>query len=160
MFKKILIAVDGSEPSIYALSYAADLANEQGAELTILSVVPRLPVLAGEELTSDFGPQFQDELNDNYVKMLKKTDKEIKKERPELKTVPLVLQGNPGELIVDVAATREVDLIIIGNRGTSGVLTWMLGSTSRHVVERCTVPVLVVKDVKYCEIKKPKFEPS
>ncbi|MBD3207648.1 hypothetical protein GF319_15065, partial [Candidatus Bathyarchaeota archaeon] len=35
----------------------------------------------------------------------------------------------------------------------SGVATWMLGSVSRDIVESCTVPVLVVKDQRYCKIR-------
>jgi nucleotide-binding universal stress UspA family protein len=158
MYNKILVAIDGSEPSMYAMQYAADLAQEQKAELTILSVVPTIPAFINGGFTPEYLPEYQDDLNDNYVKMLKETDKDLKKSHPNLKTVPLVLQGNPSKLIVDVAISRGVDLIIVGNRGTSGVLTWMLGSTSRHVVESCTVPVLVVKDVKYCKIPEPRFK--
>ena len=160
MYKKILVAIDGSDPSMYALHYAADLAHEQKAELTILSVVPTIPAFVSGGYTPEYLPEYQDDLNNNYVKMLKETDKDLKKSHPDLKTVPLVLQGSPGKIMVDVAISRGVDLIVVGNRGTSGMLTWMLGSTSRHVVESCTVPVLVVKDVKYCEIPKPSFKPS
>ena len=43
------------------------------------------------------------------------------------------------------------DLIVLGNRGTSGILSWVLGSVSRQVTDACTVPVLVIKDQTYCE---------
>jgi nucleotide-binding universal stress UspA family protein len=61
--------------------------------------------------------------------------------------------GSPGKIIVESAQAREVDLIIVGNRGQSRIITWMLGSVSRFVVESCTVPVLVVKDEEFCRIK-------
>jgi len=60
--------------------------------------------------------------------------------------------GSPSRNIVDLSREENVDLIVVGNRGRSGVATWMLGSVSRDIVERCTVPVLVVKDQRYCEI--------
>ena len=71
-----------------------------------------------------------------------------------LKLTKILKDGNPAKIIVETAGKQGVDLIIIGNRGTSGVLSWMLGSTSRTVVEACTVPVLVVKDREYCEMKR------
>ena len=59
--------------------------------------------------------------------------------------------GSAARQIIEVARETGADLIVVGNRGTSGLLSWMLGSTSRSVVEACTVPVLVVKDSKYCK---------
>ena len=63
----------------------------------------------------------------------------------------ILRKGNPARYIVEVARVEGVDLIVIGNKGTGGLISWMLGSTSRSVAEACTVPVLIVKDREYCE---------
>lgn len=151
MFEKILVAIDGSDPSIQALGIAANISVENEAELTILSVVPFPPAMLSEEVMPTYLPRYQDDLRESYKLMLKKTDGDIKQKYPELKTVPIVIEGKPAKTIVEVAQSRGVDLIIIGNRGSSGILSWMLGSVSRQVVNNCTVPVLVVKDQKFCE---------
>lgn len=151
MFKKILVAVDGSEPSQHALKVAADLAQEQGAELTILTVVPNLPPLIADDMTPEYLPQYQQDLEKSHQQMLNKVTRELKKTHPKLKTVPILMNGRPAKQITYTAQAREADLIVIGNRGTSGVLTWMLGSVSRQVTESCTAPVLVVKDQLYCK---------
>lgn len=151
MFKKILVAIDGSDPSIQALGIAANISVENEAELTILSVVPFPPAMLSEEAMPTYLPRYQDDLRESYKLMLKKTDENIKQKHPELKTVPIVMEGKPAKTIVEVAQSRGVDLIIIGNRGSSGLLSWMLGSVSQQVVNNCTVPVLVVKDQKFCE---------
>ena len=90
----------------------------------------------------------------NYEEMLQKTVEELGRVHKELKVNKLLERGNPAKIIVETAGDEGVDLIILGNRGTGGIVTWMLGSTSRNVVEACTVPVLVVKDQQYCEMKR------
>lgn len=152
MFKKILVAVDGSEPSLHALEIAAGISVENDAELTILSIAPFPPLMLTEDTLPTYLPRYQDDLRESYKKMLKKTDEDIKQKHSKLKTVPIVMEGKPAKTIVETANARKVDLIIIGNRGTGGILSWMLGSVSQQVVNNCTVPVLVIKDQKYCEI--------
>jgi nucleotide-binding universal stress UspA family protein len=76
---------------------------------------------------------------------------EVKEKHPGLKVVPIVMSGSPSRKIIEAAKARETDLIVLGNRGTSGILSWMLGSVSRQVTDACTVPVLVVKDGEFCK---------
>lgn len=154
MINKILVAVDGSEPSLTAMDYAAELAAEMKAELTLLSVVPSLPPMAAEGFSADYGPRYQQELEESYIEMLHQHAKILKETHPELEIVPIVRVGTPGKIIVETAQVREADLIVVGNRGRSGIITWMLGSVSRYIVESCTVPVLVVKDEKFCKLKE------
>ncbi len=152
MFKKILVAVDGSEQSLHALEVAAEIAVDDDAELTILSVAPYAPAMVTDDALPTYLPKFQDDIRDSYKRMLKKTDTDLKKRHPTLKTVPIVMEGKPAQHIIETAQARNSDLIIVGNRGTGGILNWMLGSVSQQVVNSCTAPVLVVKDQKYCQI--------
>ena len=152
MFKKILVAVDGSDPSLHALDVAAVIAVENDAELTILSVAPFPPPMLSEDVMPTYLPKYQDDLRESYKKMLKKTDQELKKKQQDLLTVPIVMEGSPAKTIIEAAQAREVDLIVVGNRGSGGILSWMLGRVSQQVVNNCTAPVLVVKDHQYCEI--------
>jgi nucleotide-binding universal stress UspA family protein len=151
LFNKILIGLDGSNPSKIALKYAANLAFEQNAELYILTVVPPLPVAPFDETQLDYRPEMQEVFILDYEKQLIKTVEDLKKTHSGLKSNPLLKEGNPATKIVETAKSIQVDLIVVGNRGTGDILTWMLGSVSRQVTESCTVPVLVVKDQKYCE---------
>jgi len=108
--------------------------------------------MLSEEAIPTYLPGYQDDLRESYKKMLKKTDEEFKQKHPKLKTVPIVMEGKPAKNIIEAAQARTVDLIVVGNRGSGGILSWMLGSVSQQVVNNCTVPVLVVNDQKYCEI--------
>jgi nucleotide-binding universal stress UspA family protein len=151
MFSKILVAVDGSDASLHALEVAAKISIDNDAELTILTVAPYPPPMIAEDAMPAYLPQYQTDLRESHKKMLAKTNKEIKQKHPNLRTVPIVMEGKPAQTITDAAKARESDLIIVGNRGHSGILDWMLGSVSQQVVNSCTAPVLVVKDQKYCQ---------
>ena len=126
------------------------MAHNNKAELTILSVVPPIPSmgLEGEmpQLT-----EYTDTIEESVKKMVTSKVKEVEDSHPDLEVVPIVMTGSPSRKIVEAARAREADLIVVGNRGTGGILNWMLGSVSRQVTDACTVPVLVVKDRKFCK---------
>lgn len=153
MYKKILVAFDGSEPSRNALDHAVSIANQWKAELSILSVVPRVmmpvfpdegfgaaPITAAQDMSD-----YQDKMKNIYAKSLKEAEEDIKEAFPDMKVTTLLLEGRPSNVIDEEAEKENVDLIVIGSRGLGGITGWILGSTSRHVVESCTKPVLVVK---------------
>jgi len=153
MYKKILVAFDGSEPSRNALDHAVSIANQWKAELSILSVVPRVmmpvfpdegfgaaPITAAQDMSD-----YQDKMKNIYAKSLKEAEEDIKEAFPDMKVTTLLLEGRPSNVINEEAEKENVDLIVIGSRGLGGITGWILGSTSRHVVESCTKPVLVVK---------------
>ena len=151
MFDKILVAIDGSEPSLHALEIAAQIAEQNNAELTILTVAPFPPPMINPEAMPTYLPRYQDDLRTSYEKQLRETNKKLLEKHPALKTVPIFMEGNPKQLIIEAAKAREADLIVLGSRGTSGIIDWMLGSVSQHVANSCTAPVLIVKDQKYCQ---------
>ena len=151
MFDKILVAIDGSEPSLHALEIAAQIAEQNNAELTILTVAPYPPPMLNPEAMPTYLPRYQTDLRESYEKQLRETNKKLLEKHPTLKTVPIFMEGKPATLIIEAAQAREADLIVLGSRGESGILTWMLGSVSQHVANSCTAPVLIVKDQKYCQ---------
>ena len=153
MFKNILAAVDGSEPSQHALTFAADLAQQQGARLIIMTAAPPLPPLVMKDMSQAYLPDYQERIRESHEKLLTSTTADLKKRHPGLKTASVLKEGSPARMITEAAAEEEADLIVLGNRGTGGTATWLLGSVSRQVTDSCTAPVLVVKDQRYCEAK-------
>ena len=152
MFDTILVAIDGSEPSLHALGVAAKIALDNDSELTILAVAPYPPPMITEDAMPTYLPQYQDDLRESYKRMLNKTNKDLLEKHPTLKTVLIVMEGRPAKTITEAAKAREVDLIVVGSRGTSGIVDWMLGSVSQQIANNCTAPVLIVKDEKFCAV--------
>jgi nucleotide-binding universal stress UspA family protein len=153
LFKKILVAYDGSEQAKHAIDYAADMADTCGGTLVVLTVVPRvtLPVFPEEgygtaPLTTaqDFG-DYQDKMRAMYQMSQKEVMKDIAEHFPKLQAEAILLEGRPSATIVEQAEKNGIDLIVMGSRGIGGISGWILGSTSRRVVESCTKPVLVIK---------------
>ena len=153
MYKKILVPLDGSEPSNNALEHAIGIAEKFGADLTLLAVVPRvmIPVFPDEgfgaapiSAAKDMA-QYQDRMKDIYQNVLTDAEDKIRTEHPELKTETILREGRPSATIVEVAERDGVDLIVIGSSGIGGITGWILGSTSRRVVDSCTKPILIVK---------------
>jgi len=153
MFKRILVAIDGSEPSKRALGYAVELAEKWDAELLMLTVVPRvmLPLFSDEGFgatpltsTAGFG-DYQERLRRLYEEVLRGAEEEVRAGHPRLRLRTRLEEGRPSTTIVKVAEEEDVDLIVIGSRGIGGITGWILGSTSRKVVDLCRKPVLVVK---------------
>ncbi len=153
MFRKILVSVDGSEPSNRALRYAVELASMWGAELRILVVVPRvmLPVFPNEgigtvpiALYSEMD-RYRERARAAYQRVLEDSVRAAREMHPELKVEGLLREGRPSSTIVEEADKEGVDLIVMGSRGLGGIMGWVLGSTSRRVVDSCTKPILIVK---------------
>jgi len=152
MYKKILVAFDGSEPSRNALDHAVSIAVMWKAELTILSVVPQvmMPVfpdggLGAAPIAATHMTDYQDRMREIYAKSLREVEDDVKEAYPDLRVSSRLLEGRPSSTIVEEAEKDGADLIVIGSRGLGGITGWILGSTSRRVVESCTKPVLVVK---------------
>ncbi len=153
MYKKILVAFDGSEASKHALDHAVNIAEPYGAEIVVLSVVPRVmmpvfpdegfgaaPITAAQDMS-----EYQSKMKGIYNLSLEDAKKDINEHFPDLKVTTKLLEGRPSSTIVSEADVENADLIVIGSRGIGGITGWILGSTSRNVVESCTKPILVVK---------------
>jgi nucleotide-binding universal stress UspA family protein len=153
MYKKILVALDGSEPSNHALEHAASLANKYGAKLILVAVVQRvmIPIFPDEgygaiplSAAKDMA-QYQDKMRVLYQNILREAEEKIREEYPRVKFESILKEGRPSATIVEQAESYDVDIIVIGCRGIGGYTGWILGSTSRRVVDSCTKPILIVK---------------
>jgi nucleotide-binding universal stress UspA family protein len=98
------------------------------------------PVTAAQDMGD-----YQERMRKVYSKSLQEAQEDIKDHYPDLRIETKLLEGRPSSTIVDEAENNDVDLIVIGSRGLGGITGWILGSTSRRIVESCTKPVLVVK---------------
>ncbi len=150
LFTRILVAFDGSEPSKRALDIAAKTAVLFKGELILLTVVPKItfPIFAEERVGSMSVADiqgYQSKMEELYRKSLEKAEAEVRTRYPQLKLEVFLLEGKPSTTIVEEAEKRDANLIMIGSRGLGGIAGWILGSTSRKVVDRCTKPILIVK---------------
>lgn len=148
---KILIGIDGSESSFNAANYAIGLSKKFNSEIILLSIVPS-KVHHGDS-SGVFGMVTHSYFND-YKKEAEKWFKEIinqignednieidKKIKTDVITTPFSIAAS----ILNYAEERNVDLIIIGTRGNSGIKKMLLGSVASDVVTYSYCPVLIIK---------------
>ena len=89
--------------------------------------------------------QYQERLREAYQSVLDDAMIQIKEEHPGLMVEAVLKEGRPSATITAFAENDGVDLIVMGSRGIGGYTGWILGSTSRRVVDSCTKPVIIVK---------------
>ena len=123
MFKKILVAIDGSAQANLAFDFGVDLAKKDGAELLVLTVVPPLPVYIAEEGELSYFQRFIDDMEQFHNNLLTETIRDIKSNHMGLKARSVLKKGEPSRNIIEVAKEEEADLIILGNRGIGGILS-------------------------------------
>jgi len=147
MYKKILVATDGSDPAKNAAYYAAETAEKWGADLLLLTVAPPPSVnftnVGG--FSANYTVDYEKTLMSYYVGVLEDAKKSLKEKHTGLDITTQIKKGHPARKIVEVSETDDVDLIVIGSRGHGGLTGWFLGSVSNYVVNHCTKPILVVK---------------
>jgi len=68
-------------------------------------------------------------------------------------------EGSPAHVIVQMAASIDADLVVVGTRGRRGVEQWLLGSVATRVTERSACPVLVVRAKDHVLAHAPEIEP-
>jgi len=138
MFKNILLAVDGSEYSNKALTYAADMAETYRATLWLVHVFPHTSDLLGYD---DFEKLYAkrkcagQSILDAALEMLGESEFEIQAELRE---------GPEAESILNFAKNSQADIIVMGTRGMGALKGLLLGSVSRKVIHYATCPVMVV----------------
>ncbi|MBS4175986.1 universal stress protein [Lederbergia citrea] len=139
MYKRILLAADGSENSIRAAVEAAKIASLSGD-----SVVEILYVMDFSRATSEvLRSQNSETLEFERRKKLLPIEETFKQANVTSKIT--MLHGEPGPTIVDYANKQSCDLIIIGSRGLNKFQEMVLGSVSHKVAKRVNCPVLIVK---------------
>ena len=140
MFHHILIGYDGSAYSKKALEYGIDFAMHAVAEITIVTVFNKVPTYLGsaayEQLVTQNATEAQ-RLAEMGAEQARACG--IEQVRVE------VLEGAPAECILQVAGTRNCDLIVVGSRGHDGIAGLLLGSVSDRLAHHAKVPVLIVK---------------
>lgn len=140
--KKILVGVDESEESRAAANYAAGLATAFGSELLIASVVHVSAAFDSPELVAREANWRAEEKNrlGQFVKTLA-----TQLGRPGLKLETVVADGMPAESLADLAASHNVEMVVVGHRGRGAIKRLLVGSVADRLVQICSKPVLVVR---------------
>lgn len=139
MYRKILIANDGSEGAARALAAATELARRLEAELHMVSVeeLPRFPTSVDEVVEE------KNEANHLFRRVIDRARAQAKAQQVKLEAH--VIAGHAVTSIVEFVERERCDLLVIGYMGHSALYNRIIGSTTDRLVELAPCQVLVVK---------------
>ncbi len=141
---RILVPTDFSKFSRIALTYASDFADKFAAELYLLHVVQDLAVFIPDMITVAPPPapsveQMTKAVQDAFDRIIKENQLDRFKIHREVR------EGTPFYEIVRYAKEQNIDLIIMGTHGHTGLTHMLLGSVTEKVVRKAPCPVLTVR---------------
>ncbi|MFH1702353.1 MAG: universal stress protein [Nitrospirota bacterium] len=137
-YRKILVAIDGSESSRNALRQAIKLANSEECWITVVSVIPSYT----GDLSATFIGDMRKAMAEPCEKALSEAEDIARSERALIKTV--CEEGEIYERIVDLADAENCDLIVMGRKGLSQIERAFMGSVAARVIGHSQRDVLVV----------------
>lgn len=148
--RRVLVAVDGSKPSVDASDQAIDLAKRYGAELIVLYVIS--PDTRYNYLEDVITPRLPRALKDVVMIAMQKGAKHVDKVKQKaleknvkVKTDVVIGISSVVKEIIEYAEKNKVDMIVMGSRGLSGIKKMLLGSVASGVLIYSHCPVLVTK---------------
>ncbi|MFJ1267123.1 universal stress protein [Legionella lytica] len=147
-YKKIMLAVDGSDTSNSAMEEVIKLIKNENAQLKIIHVVD-------ESLLYYGGPGFD---YSAYIEVLRTEGQDILNKaqqfiaarvaitvEAELLELGQLQGGRVAEVIVDATKEWPADLLVLGTHGRKGFSRFLLGSVAEHVMRIASTPVLLVR---------------
>ena len=140
--KKIIVPVDFSEHSNYALQAAAQLAKKYDAEILALHML---------EISETILTKGETALQDETVFFIKLAEKKFNEFLEQdflegISVTPIVKHFKVFSEVNDVAKEQNADMIVMGSHGSSGLKEIFVGSNTEKVVRHADIPVLVIKN--------------
>jgi nucleotide-binding universal stress UspA family protein len=142
-YRNIAIATDGSENTQRAIEYGIKFAKFSGATVYALHVVDTSSL--SQSWTAGWETMY--ELLRNEGQRAISNVKEYG-EASGVDVKEVLLEGHPSSEIIDFAENNNIDLIVMGTLGKTGLDRFLLGSVAEKVVRNSKVPVLVVRSVE------------
>jgi len=145
MYKRILVAVDGSDISIKALAEAIRLAGDANGIMRIVYVLEEPAINLEPAFDYD---RFRRMLRSDGEKLLARAQSEASRAGRKCETALIEAPpfgARPSDLIVAEAARWPAEVIVLGTHGRRGLHRLLLGSVAEGVIRASTIPVLLVR---------------
>lgn len=153
-FRQILAATDFGPSSERAVLLAAELAERDGATLTLMHVLDDRgadPDALLPLTTSNVPAEWEQDARDRLTKIAAQVGHVGRHEI-------VVRHGEPWKTIVQEAEAREADLLVLGTHGRGGPKRWLLGSVAERVVRECHCPVLTARGDEHVSVHAPEHD--
>jgi len=143
MYKRILIATDGSEKSMKAAEEGMELAKGLGAQVIALNVINEVVIASAVRQLGADRKEVEAKLENAGGKAVEAIKAMGAKIGVNVDTIVRI--GAPANAVIDTAGAEKADLIVMGSHGESGASKLLIGSVVQKVLYWATIPVLVVR---------------
>ena len=147
MYKRILIATDGSPLSSKAVQSGLSMAALTGGQVIALKVVPRYPrsyFEGGMPMDLDDVKRIEKQWSEEAQALLNKVKEQGKEDGVTVKAV-VTKSDLVAEAVIAAAKKHKCDLIVMASHGRKGIKRLLLGSETQHVLTHSHIPVLVLR---------------
>ena len=141
LYKKILIATDGSENGAQAINAGMEIARLSNGKAYALHVIDTSGYPSGR-VDPKWTRLIEEQFKTFGLEITATVEEAAKAAGVEVEFV--TLEGHPAEKILDFAEKKAVDMIVVGSLGKTDIERFMLGSVSEKVVRNAKIPVLGV----------------
>ena len=143
LYNKILLTTDGSDYSLNAVEHALSIANGNDAEVIVLNVIEDNFVI--DLLNAEIIKDVRGILNEKSQKNLKQV-RELKEDLGyDVKLSFRSVEGSPVNVILKTIDEEDIDLVVIGSSGKTGLDKFIMGSVASKVVNSAKCSVLVIR---------------
>ncbi|HEX6387373.1 MAG TPA: universal stress protein [Anaerolineae bacterium] len=147
MFKRILVPLDGSRLAEAALPAAIELASKFDSVVTLLRVVqpPQLVMTHTDgSIYAELLTNLRQQAEEDAALYLKAHQNLLRQQGYSVHSH--ISEGEPvAEIILEVAANRDCDTIVMSTHGRGGISRWVFGSVADKVLRQANVPVLLIR---------------
>ena len=143
IFRKIMVATDGSEPARRAVDSAIKFAKLSETRLYAVHVI----AVGFYSITRSRDSEWEKAMKEQLTKEGKEATTYVENagKTANVEVESVILEGNPAEEIIDFAEKNDIDLIVMGTHGITGISRFLLGSVAENVIRHSGKAVLIVK---------------
>ena len=162
IFRKIMVATDGSELAKKAVDTAIEISKNGQGKLYAVHVIPLREYYSSipPAIDAEWVKAMEEHLRIESQETIAYVEEAGREANIEIE--PVILEGNPVNEIVDFAEKNDIDLIVMGTHGKTGIQKFLIGSVSENVVRHSERAVLVVRgeseDLLFKAISKKEME--
>ena len=148
--KKILMAIDRSGYKENIINFTISLAKPLGAEIIAIHVIDKSTIVPatdayGNYIGGDQNQATEEELRKQADDILSEAELLGDKEKVKVDKAIIVSPSSCAAAIIDYAKKNNVDLIVVGTKGMTGLKHFLLGSVANDVISHAHCPVLAVR---------------
>ena len=143
IFRKIMVATDDSELVKKAVDSAIEIVKLSEAKLYAVHVI----ALGGYSITPYIDTEWKKAMKEQFITEGKEATTYVENvgRAANIAVESVILEGSPVEEIVDFAEKNDIDLIVMGTHGRTGIQRFLIGSVAENVVRHSKKAVLVVR---------------